>query len=115
LVEDEEDKRLANEAQSRKLVEEVEVKRLADKAKSKRKIDDLLKHNLNQTPGTLSTPTLGILNIPPLEYTPIISIPRDSSLSSQALKFEGYIVAIGDYYFENRTRIIKRSSKIKIG
>jgi hypothetical protein len=56
------------------------------------------------------------VNIPPLEYTPISSIPWDSSLSSQALNFEGPVVSIGDYYFENRTRSIeKRSAKRKRG
>jgi len=56
------------------------------------------------------------VNIPPLEYTPISSIPGDSSLSSQALNFEGSVVAIGDYYFDNRTRSIeKRSVKRKRG
>jgi hypothetical protein len=116
LVEDEEAKRLSNEAQARKLVEEAEVKRLADEAESKRKDDEFLKKNLNQTLGIPSTPTLGIVNIPPPEYTPISSIPGDSSLSSQALNFEGSVVTIGDYYFDNRTRSIeKRSTKIKRG
>jgi len=56
------------------------------------------------------------MNIPLSEYTPIISIPQDSSLSSQALNFEGYVVAIGDYYLENRTKSIEnRSVKIKRG
>jgi hypothetical protein len=50
------------------------------------------------------------VNIPPLEYTPISSIPGDSSLSSQALNFEGSVVAIGDYYFDNRTRSIEKRS-----
>jgi len=56
-----------------------------------------LKKNLNQT---LSTPlkiNLGIVNIPPLEYTPISNIPGDSFLSSQAMNFEGFVVAIRDY------------------
>jgi hypothetical protein len=116
LAEEEEAKRLANEAQAKKLAEEAEAKRLADEAESKKKVDEILKKNLNQTPGTPSTPNLGIVNIPPPEYTPISSIPGDSSLSSQALNFEGSVVAIGDYYFDNRTRSIeKRSMKRKRG
>jgi hypothetical protein len=81
---------------------------LADKAESKRKNDELLKYNLNQTLGTLLTPSLGIVNIPPLESTPISSIPGYSSLSSQALNFEGSEVVIGNYYFDNITRSIEK-------
>jgi len=105
---------LANELQAIKLVEDVELKRLDDEAKSKRKDYETLKHNLNYTLGTMLILNLGIFNIPSLEYTPIRSIPGYSSLSSQALNFEGSIVAIGEYYFNNRTRSIdKRSTKIK--
>jgi hypothetical protein len=50
------------------------------------------------------------VNVPPLEYTPISTIPGDSSFSSQALNFEGSVVAIGDYYFDNRTRSIEKRS-----
>jgi hypothetical protein len=89
---------------------------LADEVESKRKDDNFLKKNLNHTSSIPSTKTIGNVNIPPLEYTPISSIPGDSSLSSQALNFEGYLVAIGDYYFNNRTRSIeKRSMKRKRG
>jgi hypothetical protein len=42
-------------------------------------------------------PHHGIVNIPPPEYTPISTIPGDSSLSTQALNFEGSVVAIGEY------------------
>ena len=61
-------------------------------------------------------PTLEIMNIPPQVYTPISSIPRDSSLSSQALNFKGFVVSIRDYYFDNRTGSIeKRYLKRKRG
>jgi hypothetical protein len=60
--------------------------------------------------------TLGIMNINPLEYTPLISIPMDSSPSSDALNFEGSVLSIGDYYYDNKTRSIKnRSLKRKRG
>jgi hypothetical protein len=56
------------------------------------------------------------VNIPPPEYTPISSIPRDSFLSSQSLNFEGSVAIIGDYDFDKRTRSIeKRSTKRKRG
>jgi hypothetical protein len=41
------------------------------------------------------------VNITPPEHAPISTIPEDSSLSCQALNFEGFVVAIGDYYFNN--------------
>jgi hypothetical protein len=89
---------------------------LAEEVEAKRKVDEILKQNLNQDPGTPSMTTLGIMNIPPLEYTPISSIPGDSSLSSQALNFRRICSSIGDYYFDNKTRSIeKRSSKRKRG
>jgi hypothetical protein len=96
--------------------EEVEAKRLAKEAKAKRKADDIMKQNINQDPGTPLTTTLGIMNIPPLDYTPLRSIPVDSSLSSQDLNFKGSVFVIGDYYFDNKTRSIEKiSSKRKRG
>jgi hypothetical protein len=72
--------------------------------------------DLGQTPSTPSTPNLGIVNMPPHDYTPLNVIPGDSSFSSQALNFEGIVVAIGDYYYDNKTRSIeKRSNKRKRG
>jgi hypothetical protein len=82
---------------------------LVKEAEAKNKYYELLKHNLRQPPISLSIPNLGIVNIPPSEYTPIRTIPRDSYLSSQALNFEGLIVVIGDYYFYNRTRSIEKT------
>jgi hypothetical protein len=52
-------------------------------------------------------PNMGIVNAPPQEYTPISTIPGDSSFSSQTLNFEGSVVAIGEYYFVDRTKGIK--------
>jgi len=98
------------------LAKEADVKRLVKGVEAKRKSNDLSKPNINHVSGTPSTPTLAIMNISPPEYTPIISIPRDSSRSSQSLNFEGSIVAIGDYYFDNKTRSIENiSKKIKRG
>jgi hypothetical protein len=89
---------------------------LAEEVETKRKDDEITKQNVNQDLGTSSTTTLSIVNIPPPEYTPLSSIPRYSSISSQTLNFEGSVVSIGDYYFDNRTRSIKkRYSKGKRG
>jgi len=64
------------------------------------------------TPNTPPTPNLDIVNTSPQDYTPINVILRDSSFSSQDLNFEGTMVSIRDYYYENKTRSIgKRSSK----
>jgi hypothetical protein len=58
---------------------------------------------------------MGIVNMTPQEYTPISTILGYSSLSSQALNFESFVVAIGEYYFDNRTRSIEKiSTKSKI-
>jgi hypothetical protein len=90
------------------------------KSEAKKKEDELLKQHqlqdLSQTPNTPSTPNLGIVNMPPQDYTPLNAIPGDSSFSSQALNFEGTVVAIGDYYYDNKMRSIeKRSNKRKRG
>jgi hypothetical protein len=59
-------------------------------------------------------PNMGIVNIPPQDYTPLNSIPCDYSLSSKYLNFEGTVVAIRDYYYNYRNKIIeKRSNKRK--
>jgi hypothetical protein len=57
-----------------------------------------------------------MVNISPLEYTPLNAIPGDSTSSSQIMSFEGTVVAIGDYYYDDRTKSIeKRSNKRKRG
>jgi hypothetical protein len=82
-----------------------------NEAEAKKKEDKLLKqqqlYNLIQTRSSPSTPNLSILNVPPQEYTPISTILGNSSFSCQAMNFEGSIVAIRDYYCDNRTKIIK--------
>jgi len=95
------------------LDEGAKEKLLVDEDQARRKVYELLKQNLNQTQITSSKPNLGILNIPPPKYTPISTIPRDSS---QALNFEGSVLAIGDYYFDRKVRSIEKiSSKRKRG
>jgi hypothetical protein len=71
---------------------------------------------LSKTLSIPSTPNLGIFNIPPQYYTPINVIPGDSYFSSQALNFEGTVVAIKYYYYDEKTEIIEKiSHKIKRG
>jgi flagellar hook-length control protein FliK len=129
LVDETEAKRLVDEEEAKLSVDEAEAKRSSDEAKekwvaneveAKKKATNILKQqklqNLTHTPISPSTPNLGIVNVPPQEYTPISTIPGDSSFSSQALNFEGSVVSIGDYYFDNRTRSIENiSSKRKRG
>jgi hypothetical protein len=70
---------------------------------------------LSKTPSTPST-QFGYCKHTTTRYTPINAIPSDSSLSSQALNFEGTVVAIKDYYYDDRTKSIeKRSNKRKRG
>jgi hypothetical protein len=89
---------LVDEEEAKRLVDEVESKRTFEESKAKKKEDDLVKqhqlHCLSQTPSTPSTPNLGIVNMPPQDYTPLNSVPEDSYFSSQALNFEGVVVAI---------------------
>jgi hypothetical protein len=54
-----------------------------------------------------------MVNMPPREYTPISTILGDFSFSSEALNFEGSVVAIGEYYFDNRKRSIEKTSTKK--
>jgi hypothetical protein len=57
-----------------------------------------------------------MVNVPPRDLTPLNPILGDSSLSSQTLNFEGTIVDIGDYYYDDRMKSIeKRSNKRKRG
>jgi hypothetical protein len=57
-----------------------------------------------------------MVNISPLEYTPLNSIPGFCTFSSQIMSFKGTVVAIGDYYYDDRTKSIeKRSNKRKRG
>ena len=82
---------MANEAETKRLVEEAEAKREIEEVKAKKKVDELLKQHqlqdLSQTPNTSSTPILGIMNMPPQDYTPLNIIPMDSSFSYQSLNF----------------------------
>jgi hypothetical protein len=56
------------------------------------------------------------VNVPPQDYTPINTIPGDSSFSFQPMNFEGSVVAIGGYYFDNmKISIEKMSTKRKRG
>jgi hypothetical protein len=117
---EEEAKRLVDEAEARKLVDEAEAKQLVEEVEAKRKVEEQLKQQksqeLTKTPSSPSMPNLGIVNIPPQEYTPLNAIPGDSTFSSQVLNFEGTVVAIGDYYYDDRTKSIeKRSNKRKRG
>jgi hypothetical protein len=57
-----------------------------------------------------------MVSIPPDEYTPLNAIPGNTTFSSQILSFEGVVVTVGDYYYDERTKIIeKRSKKRKRG
>jgi hypothetical protein len=90
------------------------------KAKDTRIVDEQLgqKKNiqLSDTQGIPSTPNFGIVNIYPQEYTPLTVIPGNSTYSSQILSFDGAIMAIGDYYYDDRTKSIeKRLNKRKRG
>jgi hypothetical protein len=119
-VEEAKEKKLVDEAEAKRLVDEAEAKWEAEEVEAKKKEDELLKQHqlqdLSQTPNTPSTPNLGIVNMPPQDYTPLNVILGDSSFSSQALNFEGTVVAIGDYYYDNKMRSIeKRSNKRKRG
>jgi hypothetical protein len=59
---------------------------------------------------------LGIVNISPQEYTPLTAIPGNLTFSSQILSFEGVVMVVGDYYYDDRTKSIeKRSNKRKRG
>jgi hypothetical protein len=97
------------------LVDEAEAKQETDEVEAQRKEKELLKQQqLRKTPSTPSTPNLGIVNIPPQDFTPLNAIPGDSSLLSQALNFKGTVVAIRYYYYDDRTKSIeKRSNKEK--
>jgi hypothetical protein len=53
---------------------------------------------------------MGILNISPHEYTFLNSIPGNTTFSSQILSFEGDVVDFGDYYYDDRTKSIDKSS-----
>jgi len=71
---------------------------------------------LSETQVIPSTPNLGIVNIYPREYTPLTVIPGNSTFSSQILSFEGVVVVVGDWYYDDRTKSIeRRSNKIKRG
>jgi hypothetical protein len=71
---------------------------------------------LRETQGSTSTPNLSIVNVFPQEYTPLTSIPGNSTLFSQILSFEGVFLVVGDYYYDDRTKSIeKRSNKRKRG
>jgi hypothetical protein len=114
LADEIEAKMLSDEVEDKRLDDEAEAKWVANEVEAKKKEDELLKQhqlqNLSQTPNTPSTPNLGIVNIPPQEYTPISTIPWDSSFSSQALNFKGCVVAIGDYYYHKGTISIEKRS-----
>jgi hypothetical protein len=88
-----------------------------DEAEAQRKEEVLLKQQqLRKTLSTPSMPNLGIVNVPPQDFTPLNAILGDSSLSSQDLNFEGTVVAIRDYYYDDKMKSIeKRSNKRKRG
>jgi hypothetical protein len=69
LVDEAEAKRLVDEAEAKILVDEVEEKWVVNEAEAKKKTDEFLKHNLSQNPSTPSIPNMGIVNVPPQEYT----------------------------------------------
>jgi hypothetical protein len=46
--------------------------------------------------------------MPPQEYTPLNATLWDSSFSSQASNFEGIMVAIREYYYDNKMRSIEK-------
>jgi hypothetical protein len=95
---EEEAKRLANEEKAKNLVDEAEAKQLAEEVEAKRKANKQLKQQksqeLSKDPSGPSTPNLGIVNIPPQEYTPLNVILGDSTFSSQVLNFEGTVVVV---------------------
>jgi hypothetical protein len=59
---------------------------------------------------------MGVFNIPPREYTPIMTFPDNSTFSTKVLDFDGSVVVVGDYFYTNKTRSMeKRSNKRKRG
>jgi hypothetical protein len=56
------------------------------------------------------------VNILSHEYTPLNAISVNTNFSSQILSFEGVVVVVGDYYYDDNTKSIeKRSNKRKMG
>jgi hypothetical protein len=111
---------LADEVEARRMDDKAEAKQLDKDTEAQRKEKELLKQKQSQefskTPNTRSMPNLSIINIPPQDYTPINAIPGDSSFSSQALNFEGTVVAIKYYYYDEKIKIIEKiSNKRKTG
>jgi hypothetical protein len=62
-----------------------------------------------------ATPSIGIIDIPTQECTPLMAIPSDFS-SSQVLKLDEVVVVVGEYYYNDKTKgVEKRSRKRKRG
>jgi hypothetical protein len=51
--------------------------------------------------------SVGIVNIPIQECTPLMEIPWIFSYSSQVLELEEVVVAVGEYYYNNNTKGIE--------
>jgi hypothetical protein len=71
---------------------------------------------LNETQNSPATLNVGIINIPPQECTPLMAIPGNLSFSSQVLNFDDVVVAVGEYYYSDKTKgIEKRKERGKEG
>jgi len=44
----------------------------------------------------------------PHEYTTLNEIPSNTTFSSQILSFEGVVVVVGDYYYDDRKKTLKK-------
>jgi hypothetical protein len=74
------------------------------------------KRKMDQAINSPATPSVSIVDIPPQECTPLMSIPRKFFFSSQVLKLDEVVVEVGEYYYNEKTKgIEKRSRKRKRG
>jgi hypothetical protein len=92
--EESKEKKLVDEAEARRLADEAEAKwEVVEEVEAKKREDELLKkqqlQDLSQTPNTPSTPNLGIVNMPPQDYTPL-NVILEILLFFSSLEFQGH-------------------------